>query len=177
MSPSLLVPRDVALAHRRAQLPAQLTAAALDSDLFWTTEAVIEQVGNLGVYPAPRGHKVAVLLVKPPKTLGAIELPDDLRERKTVASTTGVVLGMGPRAYQDEDRFPGRVADCAPGEVVLIPKYAGSVIRVPGRNGETFSIAFIEDDQVIAGWGDASIHASEGQDDQPEEPRAPAEAA
>jgi co-chaperonin GroES (HSP10) len=176
LPPSLLVPRDVALAHRRDRLPDVLTAAALDSDLFWTTEAVVEQVGNLGIYPAPRGHKVAVLLVKPPKTLGAIELPDDLRERKTLASTTGVVLGMGPRAYQDEDRFPGLVADCGVGEVVLIPKYAGSVIRVPGRNGETFSIAFIEDDQVIAGWGDASVHAS-GLDDQPEEPRAPAEAA
>jgi co-chaperonin GroES (HSP10) len=176
LSPSLLVPTSVADARRRQLLPAVLTAAALDSDLFWTTDAVIEQVGNLGVYPAPRGHKVAVLLVKPPKTLGAIELPDDLRERKTLASTTGVVLGMGPRAYQDEDRFPGGVADCRTGEVVLIPKYAGSVIRVPGRNGEVFSIAFIEDDQVIAGWGDASVHAADPVDE-PAEPRAPAEAA
>lgn len=169
--PSLVVPTHVAEARRRS-LPATLTAAGLDSDLFWTTEAVIEQVGNLGIYPTPRGHKVAVLLVKPPKSVGEIQLPDDLRERKTLASTTGVVLGMGPRAYLDEERFPGGVADCAVGEVVLIPKYAGSVIRVPGVNSEHFSIAYVEDDQIIAGWGDVSIHAAE-----PAESRAPDAAA
>lgn len=158
---------EIRAQQQRAQLPTEVTAAAYDSDLFWTTDAVAEQASCLGYYPKPRGHKVLVMLVKPPKTIGRIIISEDARERKTVASTTGLVLALGGRAYLDKERFADQV-DCKVGEVILIPKYSGSVIRVPGTNGEYFNLAYIEDDQVIAGWGDMTIHAAE-----PEEPRAP----
>ena len=172
----LLVPANVAAARveqirsGRGVVPQALTSHALmESDLFWTTEATIEQARNVGVFPQPRGHKVAVMLIKPPKQLGSIHILDDYVERKTAASTTGVVLAIGPNAYQDTERFP-HGPDCQIGEVVLIPKYSGQAIKLPGQNGEIFTITFINDDEITAGWGDTVISFAEAG---PEEPRAP----
>lgn len=167
---SLLVPAHVhAARHGAMAIPGQVTAKALDSDLFWTTETVVEQAKDLGVFPQPRGHKVALLLIKPPESLGGVVIPEEARDRKTVASTTGLVLAMGPRAYQDPSRFDG-IPDCEIGEVVLIPKYCGQVIRVPGLGGELHSIVYVNDDQITAGWGATQVH---GTAEEPAEPRAP----
>ena len=109
------------------------------------------------------------MLIKPPKQLGSIELLDDFVERKTAASTTGVVLDIGPNAYKDAERFP-HGPDCQIGEVVLIPKYSGQAIKLPGQNGEIFTITFINDDEITAGWGDTVVSFA---DAEPVEPRAP----
>jgi co-chaperonin GroES (HSP10) len=165
----LLVPSRIAdERQRQLAIPERVTHTALNTDLFWTTEAVVEQAAELGVFPRPRGYHVAVMLVKPATVCGGVELPDSFIDAKSMASTTGVVIAIGPRAYQDKERFPDG-PDCAIGEVVLIPKYCGQVIRLPTRSGEaTLSIAYINDDQITAGWGDMTIHATE-----PAEPRTP----
>ena len=67
------------------------------------------------------------------------------------------------------DLFP-HGPDCQIGEVVLIPKYSGQAIKLPGQNGEIFTITFINDDEITAGWGDTVVSFA---DAEPAEPRAP----
>lgn len=164
---NLLVPSHVKRSYvprfsNGGDLPA-VPAAALSTDLFFTDASVAAQVANLGAFPTPRGHKVAVLMVLPPDRIGSFVIPDEYREKKGRATTTGVVVGLGPAAYQDKERFPDGPY-CRLGEVVVFPKYAGQPISVPGKDGQPVALTFLNDDEIVAGWGDFSVQAGDEAD-------------
>jgi chaperonin GroES len=97
--------------------------------------------------PNPTGWRVLVMPYKGrEKTVGGIYVPDETRDRESVATVVAYVIKVGPLAYKDPDKFG---EDCEPwckeGDWVCIGRYAGSRFKLDG--GE---VRIINDDEVIA---------------------------
>ena len=94
--------------------------------------------------PNPTGWRILVLPFKmPEKTKGGLLLGQDTLERQQIASTCGLVLGMGAHCY-DKDRYP-EGPWCKKGDWVIFARYAGSRIQIDG--GE---VRLLNDDEVLA---------------------------
>lgn len=73
------------------------------------------------------------------KSSGGIELPEDLIERMSMASESGVLVAVAPGAFLlNEDMTPWIGDKPKPGDRVYIEKYAGK--QVKGRDGQTYRI-------------------------------------
>jgi len=97
--------------------------------------------------PQPTGWRVLVMPYQTAQqTKGGLFIPDEVRDRETVATVVAYVLSVGPLAYKDPGKFG---AECEPwckkGDWVCIGRYAGSRFKIDG--GE---IRIINDDEVIA---------------------------
>lgn len=97
--------------------------------------------------PQPTGWRVLVMPYQTAQqTKGGLFIPDEVRDRETVATVVAYVLRVGPLAYKDPSKFGH---DCEPwckqGDWVCIGRYAGSRFKIDG--GE---IRIINDDEVIA---------------------------
>lgn len=97
--------------------------------------------------PNPTGWRVLVMPYKGrEKTVGGVYVPDETRDRESVATVVAYVIKVGPLAYKDPDKFG---EDCKPwckeGDWVCIGRYAGSRFKLDG--GE---VRIINDDEVIA---------------------------
>jgi chaperonin GroES len=97
--------------------------------------------------PQPTGWRVLVMPYQTAQqTKGGLFIPDEVRDRETVATVVAYVLRVGPLAYKDPGKFG---SDCEPwckqGDWVCIGRYAGSRFKIDG--GE---IRIINDDEVIA---------------------------
>lgn len=112
--------------------------------LFKTTLAEYEQAVYDGTNPSgwhPLGDK---LLIKPDevasKTRGGVELPDDLRDRMTMAAEAGVVMAIGEGAFMFDSNsvtpFLGRRPK--PGDRVAMGRYSGQLIR--GHDDKSYRI-------------------------------------
>ena len=86
-----------------------------------------------------------------PTTDGGIHIPDSVRDREALATVVAYVLGVGPLAYQDRNKFGNPFDDtqegawCKEGDWVCIGRYAGARFKISG--GE---VRIINDDEVIA---------------------------
>ena len=95
----------------------------------------------------PLGDNV---LVKPDvtrrKTVGGVELPDDLADRMDLMSITGVVVALGDDAYKwNADRTrPFAGVKPKEGDRIIFEKYAGKVIT--GEDGDSYRI--LEDKSI-----------------------------
>jgi len=97
--------------------------------------------------PQPTGWRVLVMPYQgKAKTASGLYIPDEVRERESVATTVAYVMKLGPLAYKDPDKFG---SDCEPwceeGQWVCIGRYSGSRFKIDG--GE---VRIINDDEVIA---------------------------
>jgi co-chaperonin GroES (HSP10) len=97
--------------------------------------------------PQPTGWRVLVMPYQgKAKTASGLYIPDEVRERESVATTVAYVMKVGPLAYKDPDKFG---TDCEPwceeGQWVCIGRYSGSRFKIDG--GE---VRIINDDEVIA---------------------------
>lgn len=97
--------------------------------------------------PQPTGWRVLVMPYQgQTKTAGGLYVPDEVRERESVATVVAYVLKVGPLAYKDPDKFgPDAEPWCKEGQWVCIGRYAGSRFKIDG--GE---IRILNDDEVIA---------------------------
>ena len=97
--------------------------------------------------PQPTGWRVLVMPYQgKAQTAGGLYVPDEVRERESVATTVAYVLKVGPLAYKDTDKFgPDAAPWCAEGQWVCIGRYSGSRFKIDG--GE---VRIINDDEVIA---------------------------
>jgi len=96
--------------------------------------------------PQPTGWRVLVMPYQTAKqTKGGLYIPDEVRDRETVATVVGYVLRVGPLAYKDPDKFGGGEPWCKQGDWVCIGRYSGSRFKIEG--GE---VRIINDDEVIA---------------------------
>lgn len=74
-----------------------------------------------------------------PTTSGEVILLDEIVERMTMASTTGVICALAPEAFRlfdDGTRWTGEAPD--PGDRIWFEKYAGQLQT--GRDGKTYRI-------------------------------------
>ena len=97
--------------------------------------------------PQPTGWRVLVMPYQgKAKTASGLYIPDEVRERESVATTVAYVMKVGPLAYKDPDKFG---TDCEPwceeGQWVCIGRYSGSRFKIDG--GE---VRIINDDEVSA---------------------------
>ena len=94
--------------------------------------------------PKPTGWRILVLPYKAKeKTKGGIILSDKTVTESQIATNCGLVLDMGPAAYNDKDKFPNGPW-CKKKDWVLFARYAGSRIYIDG--GE---IRVLNDDEIL----------------------------
>jgi chaperonin GroES len=95
--------------------------------------------------PQPTGWRILILPFQgKKKSGGGVIIPDQVRERESLATVCGYVLRMGPDCYKDLDKFPGG-AWCKQGDWVIFGRYAGSRFKIEG--GE---VRLINDDEILA---------------------------
>jgi len=94
--------------------------------------------------PNPTGWRIIVLPYKAKeKTKGGIILSDKTVSESQIATNCGLVMEVGPDAYQDEDKFPNGPW-CKRKDWVLFARYAGSRINIDG--GE---LRILNDDEIL----------------------------
>jgi co-chaperonin GroES (HSP10) len=73
------------------------------------------------------------------KSSGGIDLPEDLIERMSMASESGIIVAVAPGAFLlNEDMTPWMGAKPQPGDRAYIEKYAGKSVK--GRDGKTYRL-------------------------------------
>jgi chaperonin GroES len=93
--------------------------------------------------PQPVGFKLLIALPElEEKTDSGIYLPEQVREKESLATVVGFVLKMGSLAYKDPAKFPDG-AWCKEGDWVLFRAYSGTRIKIHGRE-----FRIINDDTV-----------------------------
>jgi chaperonin GroES len=93
--------------------------------------------------PQPAGFKLLIALPElEEKTDSGIYLPEQVREKESLATVVGFVLKMGSLAYKDPAKFPDG-AWCKEGDWVLFRAYSGTRIKIHGRE-----FRIINDDTV-----------------------------
>ena len=94
--------------------------------------------------PKPTGWRILVLPYKAKeKTKGGIILSDKTVTESQIATNCGLVMEMGPDAYNDKDKFPNGPW-CKKKDWVLFARYAGSRIYIDG--GE---LRILNDDEIL----------------------------
>lgn len=93
--------------------------------------------------PEPAGYRLLIALPElEEKTDSGIYLPEQVREKESLATVVGFVLKMGSLAYKDPNKFPDG-AWCKEGDWVLFRAYSGTRIKIHGRE-----FRIINDDTV-----------------------------
>ena len=94
--------------------------------------------------PKPTGWRIIVLPYKAKeRTKGGIILSDKTVTESQIATNCGLVMDIGPDAYNDKDKFPNGPW-CKKKDWVLFARYAGSRIYIDG--GE---IRVLNDDEIL----------------------------
>ena len=94
--------------------------------------------------PKPTGWRILVLPYKAKeKTKGGIILSDKTVTESQIATNCGLVMDMGPDAYNDKDKF-SHGPWCKKKDWVLFARYAGSRIYIDG--GE---LRILNDDEIL----------------------------
>jgi len=94
--------------------------------------------------PKPTGWRIVVLPYKAKqKTKGGIILSDKTIEESQISTNCGLVMEIGPDAYNDKDKFPNGPW-CKKKDWVLFARYAGSRINIDG--GE---LRVLNDDEIL----------------------------
>ena len=150
MSKTLYLPDHVAqqINKERAESssPASLESAYVKSDDRVLDPSLLEKP-LLERLPQPTGWRVLVMPYQGKvKTKSGLYIPDEVRERESVATVVAYVLKLGPLAYKDPEKFGENAQPwCREGQWVCIGRYSGSRFKIDG--GE---VRIINDDEVIA---------------------------
>ena len=150
MSKTLYLPGHVAqqINKERAESssPASLESAYVKSDERVLDPSLLEKP-LLERLPQPTGWRVLVMPYQGKvKTKSGLYIPDEVRERESVATVVAYVLKLGPLAYKDPEKFGENAQPwCREGQWVCIGRYSGSRFKIDG--GE---VRIINDDEVIA---------------------------
>ena len=94
--------------------------------------------------PKPTGWRLLVLPHRGQgKTKGGVILSDKTVEETQIATNVGLVLAVGPDAYNDKERFPNGPW-CKKNDWVIFARYAGSRLNIEG--GE---LRILNDDEIL----------------------------
>jgi co-chaperonin GroES (HSP10) len=148
MTKTLYVPENV---KKEIEINKKAVQNALTEDTPWVepgnrvldpsllTKSLLERL------PQPTGWRILVMPYQgKAKTSGGIYVPDEVRERESVATVVAYVLKVGPLAYGDKEKY-GDKPWCQEKQWVCIGRYSGSRFKIDG--GE---VRIINDDEVIA---------------------------
>ena len=151
MSKTLYLPDHVAQKINKEKKEASADSSSLKSAYVDAKERVLDpsllDKPLLERLPQPTGWRVLVMPYQgKEKTSSGLYIPDEIRERESVATVVAYVMKLGPLAYKDPDKFgPEGQPWCKQGQWVCIGRYSGSRFKIDG--GE---VRIINDDEVIA---------------------------
>jgi co-chaperonin GroES (HSP10) len=151
MSKTLYLPEHVAQKINKEKAEAKAPESSLNSAYVDATERVLDpsllEKPLLERLPQPTGWRVLVMPYQgKAKTASGLYIPDEVRERESVATVVAYVMKLGPLAYKDPAKFgPDNEPWCKEGQWVCIGRYSGSRFKIDG--GE---VRIINDDEVIA---------------------------
>jgi len=151
MSKTLYLPDHVAQKMNKDKESATAESTPLDTAYVDAQARVLEpsllEKSLLERLPQPTGWRVLVMPYQGKAvTKSGLHIPDEIRERESVATVVAYVMRLGPLAYKDPDKFgPDAKPWCDEGQWVCIGRYSGSRFRIDG--GE---VRIINDDEVIA---------------------------
>ena len=151
MSKTLYLPEHLAQKIKKDRQGSDAPSSSLDSAYVEPKDRVLDpsliEKPLLDRLPQPTGWRVLVMPYQGrATTTGGLYIPDEVRERESVATTVAYVLRVGPLAYKDPNKFgPDCAPWCAEGQWVCIGRYSGSRFKIDG--GE---VRIINDDEVIA---------------------------
>ena len=151
MSKTLYLPDHVAQKINKDREEAKAPSSALDSAYVDAKERVLDpsllDKPLLERLPQPTGWRILVMPYQGrARTASGLYIPDEVRERESVATVVAYVMKLGPLAYKDPDKFaPNQEPWCKEGQWVCIGRYSGSRFKIDG--GE---VRIINDDEVIA---------------------------
>ena len=148
MSKTLYLPDHVAQKMNKEKAEKCSASSEVGSAYVNTQDRVLEpsllDKPLLERLPQPTGWRILVMPYQGTmQTKGGLHLPDEVRERETVATVVAYVLKLGPLAYSDTEKYGDPW--CAEGQWVCIGRYSGSRFKIDG--GE---VRIINDDEVIA---------------------------
>ena len=146
MSKTLYLPEHVAkkVKDKRSDDPITSETAYVPPEVRVLDPSLLEKP-LMERLPQPTGWRVLVMPYQgKSKTASGLHIPDEVRERETVATVVAYVLKLGPLAYKDKDKFEGKPW-CKEGQWVCIGRYSGSRFKIEG--GE---VRILNDDEVIA---------------------------
>ena len=151
MSKTLYLPEHLAQKLNKDRAPSGAPSSSLDRAYVEPKDRVLDpsliEKPLLDRLPQPTGWRVLVMPYQgKAQTAGGLYVPDEVRERESVATTVAYVLKLGPLAYKDPGKFgPDAEPWCKEGQWVCIGRYSGSRFKIDG--GE---VRIINDDEVIA---------------------------
>ena len=103
-----------------------------------------EAIPETSKLPIPTGWRILVLPHRGKgKTKGGVILSDKTVEETQIATNVGLVLSVGPDAYNDKERFPNGPW-CKEKDWVIFARYAGSRLNIEG--GE---LRILNDDEIL----------------------------
>ena len=103
-----------------------------------------EEIPEASKLPVPTGWRILVLPHRGKgKTKGGVILSDKTVEETQIATNVGLVLAIGPDAYNDKERFPNGPW-CKEKDWVIFARYAGSRLNIEG--GE---LRILNDDEIL----------------------------
>ena len=151
MSKTLYLPDHVAQKMNKEKAEVKADPETLKSAYVDANERVLDpsllDKPLLERLPQPTGWRILVMPYQgKAKTASGLYIPDEIRERESVATVVAYVMKLGPLAYKDPGKF-GSDSDpwCKEGQWVCIGRYSGSRFKIDG--GE---VRIINDDEVIA---------------------------
>ena len=151
MSKTLYLPEHVAQKVKKDRTEEKTSDQSLESAYVDANERVLDpsllDKPLLERLPQPTGWRVLVMPYQgKAKTASGLYIPDEVRERESVATVVAYVMKLGPLAYKDPAKFgPDSEPWCKKGQWVCIGRYSGSRFKIDG--GE---VRIINDDEVIA---------------------------
>jgi len=146
MSKTLYLPDHVAqkMNKERQEQSSSIDSAYVDSNNRVLEPSLLDK-SLLERLPQPTGWRILVMPYQgKQKTSGGLYVPEEVRERESIATVVAYVLKVGPMAYSDVERF-GDKPWCKEGQWVCIGRYSGSRFKIDG--GE---VRILNDDEVIA---------------------------
>ena len=146
MSKTLYLPDHVAqkMNKERQDQSSSIDGAYVDAENRVLEPSLLKK-SLLERLPQPTGWRILVMPYQgKQKTTGGLYVPDEVRERESVATVVAYVLKVGPMAYSDKTKF-GALPWFTEGQLVCIGRYSGSRFKIDG--GE---VRILNDDEVIA---------------------------
>ena len=150
MTKTLYVPDHVAQKIKKDKESTDSTSSSVKSAYVKNNQRVLDpsllEKSLLERLPQPTGWRVLVMPYQGKgQTAGGVYVPDEVRDRESVATVVAYVLKIGPLAYKDPKKFGEFKPWCEEGQWVCIGRYSGSRFKIDG--GE---VRVINDDEVIA---------------------------
>jgi len=107
--------------------------------------------------PEPKGYRILIAIPKKDETFkdSKILIAETERKKEEIASIVGLVVKLGPQAYQDPEKFP-EGPWCKEGDFIIMKSYSGTRFKVTSDAGDQ-EFRLINDDTVEAVVADPRV--------------------